>query len=250
MVRVGASDRTLVPQQVVVHRKFKAQTGGHDLALVKLPSTKGHCLTFDPDANAACLPTPDTSDRNIPSSCVVVVTTGWKGPGMFYPVVLNHSFTPDTSLIFPSFVLDSVLASWVPLMSSWQCKKHYGDSYSSHGTLCAGSPPDTSPLYGDSCQGNTGGGLVCQGEADRWVLAGVVAGGYACADPSSPALYTRVSRFRNWIDEVINTHSDRLNTHVRKEQTRAEEPNTHIQEEDHAHTHTHDDLTHVNDLTR
>uniref|UniRef100_A0A673AQN5 Neurotrypsin n=1 Tax=Sphaeramia orbicularis TaxID=375764 RepID=A0A673AQN5_9TELE len=157
LVRVGSSERTLVPEQVVVHRKFKGQSGGHDLALIRLPSSKGHCMTFDPNTNAACLPTPDTaSDGN------------------------------------------SILASWVPLMLPWQCKKHYGDSFSSHGTLCAGSPPDTSRLHSDDCQGNSGAGLVCQGDAGRWVLTGVVAGGYGCTDPASPALYIRVNRFRRY----------------------------------------------------
>lgn len=69
---------------------------------------------------------------------------------------------------------------------------------------------------------------MCQEESGRWVLTGVVAGGYGCADPSSPALYTRVSRFRSWIDEVINAR------------VHPEEP--------HAHTQTQGDLTH-NDLT-
>lgn len=68
----------------MVHRKFKGQSGGHDLALLKLPSTKGHCLTFDPDTNAACLPAADAASAGTtPSSCVVVVTAGWTGPGMF-----------------------------------------------------------------------------------------------------------------------------------------------------------------------
>ncbi|XP_047464834.1 neurotrypsin [Mugil cephalus] len=202
VVRVGASKKTLTPEEVVVHRKFKGQGGGHDLALLKLPSTKGQCLTFDPDTNAACLPAADTaSGGSSPSSCVVMVTAGWTGP-------------------------DSVLASWVPLMSSWQCKKRYGDSFSSHGTLCAGSPPDTSLLRGDGCQGNAGGGLVCQEEAGRWVLAGVVAGGYGCSDPSSPALYTRVSRFRSWIDEVTNAR--------REERTRiqGEDERSHAREQE------------------
>lgn len=69
---------------------------------------------------------------------------------------------------------------------------------------------------------------MCQGETGRWVLTGVVAGGYSCAAPASPALYTRVSRFRSWIDEVINTRAH------------PEEPQ--------AHTQTQEDLTH-NDLT-
>lgn len=84
MVRVGASEQTLTPEQVVVHRKFKGQGGGHDLALLKLPSTKGHCLTFHPDTNAACLPAADTvSGGSSPSSCVAMVTAGWTGPGTY-----------------------------------------------------------------------------------------------------------------------------------------------------------------------
>lgn len=82
VVRVGASERTLRPETVVVHGKFKGQSGGHDLALLKLPSSKGHCLTFEPLTNAACLPTADTpSETKTPSSCVVIVTAGWTGPG-------------------------------------------------------------------------------------------------------------------------------------------------------------------------
>nr|XP_057917976.1 neurotrypsin isoform X1 [Doryrhamphus excisus] len=192
LVRVGASSQTVTPEQVVVHRKFKGQSGSHDLALLKLPSAKGHCLTFDPNVNAACLPAADTAPASTLSSCVVMVTTGWSGA-------------------------DSVLASWVPLMSSWQCKKRHGDSFSSHATLCAGSPTDTSLLHGDGCQGNSGGGLLCQGEAGQWVLAGVVAGAYGCADPSSPSLYTRVGRFRGWIDEVTDTQNGRRGEELKVE---------------------------------
>ncbi|XP_034069097.1 neurotrypsin-like isoform X1 [Gymnodraco acuticeps] len=223
VVRIGASEQTLTPQQVVVHRKFKGQSGGHDLALLKLPSTKGHCLTFDPNTNAACLPAADASSGGIPpSSCVVIVTAGLTGP-------------------------DSVLASWVPLMSSWQCKKRYGDSFSSHGTLCAGSPPDTSLLHDNGCQGNSGGGLVCQGESGRWFLTGVVAGGNGCSDPSSPSLYTRVSRFKSWIEEVTDTHPEEAHTHTDTQQdlTHADSDPTHTHSEgksehSHVHKHTHD----------
>uniref|UniRef100_A0A3P8UB08 Peptidase S1 domain-containing protein n=1 Tax=Amphiprion percula TaxID=161767 RepID=A0A3P8UB08_AMPPE len=112
-------------------------------------------------------------------------------------------------------------------MSSWQCKKRYGDSFSSHGTLCAGSPPDTSILHGDGCQGNSGGGLLCQEETDgRWVLTGVVAGGYGCSDPSSPALYTRVSRFRSWIDEVTAAPAEE--PHARAQTQQVDNDITHV----------------------
>lgn len=143
------------------------------------------------------------------------------------------------------FLTDSVIASWVPLMSLWQCKKRFGNSFSSHGTVCAGSPPDTSLLHGDGCQGNSGGGLLCQEESGQWVVAGVVAGGYGCSDPSSPALYTRVSRFRSWIDEVMDTHSRQEETHATTATpngpTRIDDDISHDkhQELQHKHTHTH-----------
>lgn len=49
---------------------------------------------------------------------------------------------------------------------------------------------------------------MCQEESGRWVLVGVVAGGNSCGDPSSPSLYTRVSRFRGWMDEVMDPRAE------------------------------------------
>ncbi|CAG5904387.1 unnamed protein product, partial [Menidia menidia] len=224
-VLVGASEQAVTPERVVVHRKFKGQSGGHDVALLRLPSAKGRCLTFQPDTNAACLPAADApSGETTPSSCVVVVTTGWTGA-------------------------DSVIASWVPLMSPWQCKKHYGNSFSTHGTLCAGGPPDQAVLRGDGCQGNSGGGLLCQGDGGRWVLAGVVAGGYGCAGPSAPALYTRVSRFRSWMDEVTDdpvtahAHTQTGLTHNDNDLTPTYGKHTHGQGRDEHSQHTQNDIS-------
>lgn len=94
VVRVGGSDRILTPERVVVHRKFRADQGpgGHDLALLRLPSPKDHCLTFDPHTNAACLPTPDAAGGKTPLSCIAVVTAGWDGPGTpHFPLPLNYN---------------------------------------------------------------------------------------------------------------------------------------------------------------
>lgn len=103
-------------------------------------------------------------------------------------------------------------------MSSWQCKKRFGDSFSSHGTLCAGSAPDGADPGADSCQGAAGAGLLCQDEAGRWVLAGVLAGVHGCGDPSAATLYTRVGRFRAWTDEVTGTGAAGEPTGVRQHQ--------------------------------
>ncbi|XP_067101616.1 LOW QUALITY PROTEIN: neurotrypsin [Osmerus mordax] len=222
VVRVGGSGLTVTPEQVVVHRKFKGERGGHDLALLKLLSAEGHCVRLDGDTNAACLPSPERLGASSPSSCIVTVTTARTGA-------------------------DGVLQSWVPLLSPWQCKKHYGDGYSSHGTLCAGSPPDTSRLHGDGCQGNGGGGLVCQGEGGRWVLTGTVAGGYGCGEPSAPALYTRVSRFRSWIHEVTHTHTQEDHTHITEQNIAVLEDHSNTAAVTHTRDHQH--LSHTEQLT-
>uniref|UniRef100_A0A3B4AWE5 Neurotrypsin n=1 Tax=Periophthalmus magnuspinnatus TaxID=409849 RepID=A0A3B4AWE5_9GOBI len=181
LIRVGATVQTLVPKQVVVHRKFKGHRGRHDLALIRLLSPKGNCMSLDPNSNAACLPLVESGDKSSLSSCVVTVTAAWNSPGE-----------------------QPVFATWVPLMSSWQCKKQYGDFFYSHDSICAGSPPNTTRAHGEGCDSGSGGGLVCLNDSGRWVLSGVVAGGNGCNEPASPSIYTRVGRFRSWIDDVIN----------------------------------------------
>lgn len=184
LLRVGSSVQTLLPKQVVVHRKFKGQRGRHDLALVRLLSPKGSCMALDPHSVPACLPpapTPAESDRSTLSSCVVTVTAAWSSP-------------------------EPVFATWVPLLSSWQCKKQFGERFSSHESVCAGSPPNTTRVHGPGCSSGSGGGLVCLDASGRWALSGVVTGGDGgCSEPASPSPYTRVARYRGWIQEVIDT---------------------------------------------
>lgn len=85
---------------------------------------------------------------------------------------------------------------------------------------------------------------MCQGDMGRWVLTGVVAGGYGCSDPSSPSLYTRVSRFRSWIEEVTNTRVEEPHTQTQEDLTHVDNDLTHTHEE-HAHTEGKDKYLHV-----
>uniref|UniRef100_H0XW95 Chymotrypsin like n=1 Tax=Otolemur garnettii TaxID=30611 RepID=H0XW95_OTOGA len=53
-----------------------------------------------------------------------------------------------------------------------------------------------------SCQGDSGGPLVCQ-KGNTWVLIGVVSWGTSDCNVRAPAMYTRVSKFSTWINQVI-----------------------------------------------
>nr|XP_014352096.1 PREDICTED: ovochymase-1 [Latimeria chalumnae] len=61
--------------------------------------------------------------------------------------------------------------------------------------ICAGANGAT------SCRGDSGGPLVCKKDG-KYVLAGIVSWGSHWCNPKIPAVYTKVSAYRNWIREV------------------------------------------------
>ncbi|XP_029608708.1 neurotrypsin-like [Salmo trutta] len=171
-------ERSLSPELIVIHRKYRSQGSEYDIALLRLKGTEGNCVAFNPHTNSACLPAPGNKWGKRPAACVI---TGWG--------------------ITDSEYSRTLLQAWVPLLPTWKCKKRYGKRYTSR-MLCAGSLSDRRRV--DSCQGDSGGPLVCQGEGGRWVLTGIISWGHGCGDPSFPGVYTRVSRFLRWIDQVTN----------------------------------------------
>ncbi|CAL7938816.1 unnamed protein product [Xylocopa violacea] len=78
--------------------------------------------------------------------------------------------------------------------------KHEVDRHEA--ALCAGY------LQGgrDACQGDSGGPLMCRNpySESQWYVAGVVSHGEGCGRPDEPGIYTRVSYFLHWIQEISN----------------------------------------------
>ena len=89
----------------------------------------------------------------------------------------------------------------LPIVNMAECQK-LGGRYQHLGQdqICAG---DLKAGGFDSCQGDSGGPLFIKGADQRPHVVGIVSWGDGCAQPLHPGVYTRVSSYKSWIDEVV-----------------------------------------------
>ncbi|PNF30618.1 hypothetical protein B7P43_G06127 [Cryptotermes secundus] len=91
-------------------------------------------------------------------------------------------------------------ATWIPLLPHETCKASfvYGTKAIGDGMFCAGL------LEGgvDSCQGDSGGALVCLINGE-FTLYGITSWGHGCGRPNKPGVYTNVGFYRDWIDHKL-----------------------------------------------
>ncbi|XP_014666992.1 PREDICTED: trypsin delta/gamma-like [Priapulus caudatus] len=85
-------------------------------------------------------------------------------------------------------------------ISQATCSVQYGGGIDD-GMVCAAAPGK------DSCQGDSGEPMVNANGNDR-TLVGVVSFGQGCAYPNYAGVYTRVSFYRQWVDDKITTNTN------------------------------------------
>ncbi|KFZ57578.1 Chymotrypsin-like protease CTRL-1, partial [Antrostomus carolinensis] len=149
-------------------------TFNNDITLLKLSSP----AQLGPRVSPICLA---PANLALPTN-LQCVTTGW---GRTNPNCANGPSARHLRL--QQFTL--------PLISSSQCMQYWGNRITS-AMLCAGG------VGASSCQGDSGGPLVYQ-NGNVWTLIGIVSWGTSNCNVRTPAMYTRVSQFRNWIDSVV-----------------------------------------------
>ncbi|CAH0585815.1 unnamed protein product [Chrysodeixis includens] len=162
--------------QIIMNPRYTRREKYHDLALLRLERP----LQFTSNLNAVCLETND-EDPKIP-----LTITGWG----------KTSNTRDTRS-------NILLKANVTTVASDKC----GESYTNWRKLpdgiapeqlCAGDPEGIR----DTCQGDSGGPLQSINSEGVSRLVGVTSFGRGCGSPV-PGVYTRVSRYLDWIETVV-----------------------------------------------
>ncbi|GIY30905.1 serine proteinase stubble [Caerostris extrusa] len=163
-------------QIIASHPQFDRRTFEYDLALLRFYEP----VVFQRNILPACVPA--GNDTYVGKYATV---TGW---GRLY----EDGPLPD--------VIQEVS---LPILTNKQCETMYRSAGFVEEIpdifICAGYVNGGK----DSCEGDSGGPMVLQEEDGRWVLAGVISWGIGCAMPNQPGVYTRITKFSEWINQII-----------------------------------------------
>ncbi|XP_037959904.1 trypsin-1 [Teleopsis dalmanni] len=153
--------------QTIIHPSYDQTRIVNDIALLKLDSPIPLTSTVRP----VCLP---TASHNFDNRDAIVA--GW---GLVKEGGVTSNFLQEAT---------------VPIISNQQCRATRYKDKIAEVMLCAGLVKQGGK---DACQGDSGGPLIVN--EGRFKLAGVVSFGFGCAQPNAPGVYTRVSKFVDWI---------------------------------------------------
>lgn len=88
----------------------------------------------------------------------------------------------------------------VPILPSIFALRAYGSQKFTINMIAAGLPIGGK----DTCSGDSGGPLIVpDNSGSGWVLGGITSWGLGCAQPRHPGVYTRLSRFTNWVELIM-----------------------------------------------
>jgi len=160
---------------IIVHERFDPNTLDNDLALLRLAN---------PSKQATIPLIPNNDPLGLTQAGSTVTAIGWG----------------RTS--------EGGQSSWelmevdVPVVSNDLANEAYNPlgSNITDNMIAAGLPEGGK----DACQGDSGGPLVVQNSDGELFLAGATSWGIGCARPGLPGIYTRLSRYWDWVNYHLN----------------------------------------------
>ncbi|XP_057717309.1 tryptase-like [Corythoichthys intestinalis] len=165
--------------EIIRHPDFDDPSFDNDVALLHLSEP----VTFNTFIRPVCLAAKESTFYDGTRSWV----TGWG----------------DIAEGVPAPFPQELMEVDVPIVGSRQCFCDYSDLINiTDNMICAGLRDGGQ----DACQGDSGSPMVNK-KGDVWVQNGVVSFGLGCARPNFPGVYTRVSRYQEWITEQIGGYN-------------------------------------------
>ncbi|KAF9801678.1 hypothetical protein SFRURICE_018235 [Spodoptera frugiperda] len=178
-VKFGEHDRCDKNQQALMTRyvvkviahNFTLTDLSNDIALLKLNKPVEYSYAVKP----VCLPTND--DKSYTSQTAIVA--GWGA--------MNETGKWSCT----------VREAELPVLSNEACRNtNYNATKIKEVMMCAGFPETA---HKDACTGDSGGPLITENDDHMYDLIGVVSWGYGCARKGYPGVYTRVTKYLDWI---------------------------------------------------
>ncbi|XP_014811644.1 PREDICTED: urokinase-type plasminogen activator [Calidris pugnax] len=175
------NEQVFMVDDIISHPGFTDVTGGNenDIALIRIRSASGQCAVESKYVRTVCLP-----ERNLNLRDNTRCEIAGYGKQDFYDI----------------YYAQRLMSATVNLISQQKCKyEYYDDTKVTDNMVCAGDPT----WMTDACKGDSGGPMVCEHKG-RMTLYGIVSWGDGCAKKNKPGVYTRVTRYLDWIDSNMN----------------------------------------------
>jgi secreted trypsin-like serine protease len=183
-VHVVAGTNVLLPgvlrvnaARLIVHKDYNAGTTDQDIALIELKTPLALGTTMQQIALLA-----PAEENAVLVKDKVLTVTGWGATSEGAAVVR------DLREVDVPFVTREVCND--PLS--------YGGRITEN-MICAGKATGGQ----DSCQGDSGGPIVFRASGEAPKLVGIVSWGEGCARPGKYGIYTRVTRYNDWVRNCI-----------------------------------------------
>lgn len=172
-----AAPQTIAVLKSIPHDRYNKPYIYNDIGLLELAKN----IKVNSHARPACLNTESTSFSIEP-----LLATGWGKTDFYGPS------SPD------------LLEVGLEMFSTGDCEKSYPPSkqlpsgINGDSQLCAGSRYEKK----DTCQGDSGGPLQIKIDNCMHKIVGVTSFGKGCGNIGVPGVYTRVSHYIDWIEEI------------------------------------------------
>ncbi|XP_032209863.1 vitamin K-dependent protein C isoform X3 [Mustela erminea] len=159
-------------KEILIHPNYSKSTTDNDIALLRLAQPAVLSQTIVP----ICLPDSGLAERELTQVGQETVVTGW---GYRSETKRNRTF-----------VLNFIN---IPVAPHNECIQAMHNMVSEN-MLCAGILGDAR----DACEGDSGGPMVASFRG-TWFLVGLVSWGEGCGRLHNYGIYTKVSRYLDWI---------------------------------------------------